>query len=96
MFQHHHLVPLGRLPLDFEPHEVCAGRHPVPANAGEAAPRLHCAAAHRNAWAPDAYVKASWRDAPLTDLAPQVAMLLAFAAAFLVVARLLARRWDSA
>jgi ABC-2 type transport system permease protein len=49
-----------------------------------------------NAWALDGYVKVFWRDAPLLDLAPQVGVLLAFAAAFLLAARLLARRWESA
>jgi ABC-2 type transport system permease protein len=49
-----------------------------------------------NAWALDGYVKVFWRDVPLAELAPQVAVLLAFAAAFLVLARLLARRWETA
>ena len=49
-----------------------------------------------NAWALDGYVKVFWRDARLLDLAPQVGVLLAFTGVFLVVARLLARRWESA
>ena len=48
-----------------------------------------------NAWALDGFVKVFWRDAPLADLLPQVGVLLAFAAAFLVAARLLARRWET-
>lgn len=49
-----------------------------------------------NAWALDGFVKVFWREAPLTALAPQVGVLLAFATAFLVAARLLARRWETA
>jgi ABC-2 type transport system permease protein len=49
-----------------------------------------------NAWALDGYVKVFWRDARLVDLAPQVGVLLAFMAAFLIAARLLARRWERA
>jgi ABC-2 type transport system permease protein len=49
-----------------------------------------------NAWALDGYTKVFWRDAPLAALAPQVGVLLAFLALFLAVARLLARRWESA
>ena len=48
-----------------------------------------------NAWALDGYVKVFWREAPLGALAPQVGALLAFGAAFLVAARLLARRWET-
>jgi ABC-2 type transport system permease protein len=47
-----------------------------------------------NAWALDGYIKVFWRNAPLADLAPQVGVLLAFMAAFLIAARLLARRWE--
>jgi ABC-2 type transport system permease protein len=49
-----------------------------------------------NAWALDGFVKVFWREAPLAALAPQVGMLLAFGVAFLVAARLLARRWETA
>jgi ABC-2 type transport system permease protein len=47
-----------------------------------------------NAWALDGYIKVFWRNAPLADLAPQVGVLLAFMTAFLITARLLARRWE--
>ena len=49
-----------------------------------------------NAWALDGYIKVFWREAPLADLAPQVGVLLAFMVAFLIAARLLARRWERA
>lgn len=49
-----------------------------------------------NSWALDGYIKVFWRDAALVDLWPQVAVLLAFLAAFLVASRLLARRWEQA
>jgi ABC-2 type transport system permease protein len=47
-----------------------------------------------NAWALDGYVKVFWRDAPLLDLWPQVAVLAGFLVFFLTVARLFARRWE--
>jgi ABC-2 type transport system permease protein len=47
-----------------------------------------------NAWALDGYIKVFWRNARIIDLAPQVGVLLAFMAAFLIVARLMARRWE--
>jgi len=37
-----------------------------------------------------------WRDAPIWQLWPQVGVLLSLAAVFLVIARLLARRWETA
>jgi ABC-2 type transport system permease protein len=49
-----------------------------------------------NAWALDGYLKVFWRDAPIWQLWPQVGVLLSLAAVFLVVARLLARRWETA
>ena len=49
-----------------------------------------------NAWALDGYLKVFWRDAPVWQLWPQVGVLLALTAAFLVAARLLARRWETA
>lgn len=49
-----------------------------------------------NAWALDGYLKVFWREAPLSALAPQVAALLGFTALFLVLARRLARRWETA
>jgi len=49
-----------------------------------------------NAWALDGYIKVFWRNARVTELWPQVLVLLAFMSGFLVVARLLARRWERA
>jgi ABC-2 type transport system permease protein len=48
-----------------------------------------------NAWALDGYTKVLWRDLPLRTLLPEVAVLVAAAVALLLVARLLARRWES-
>jgi ABC-2 type transport system permease protein len=48
-----------------------------------------------NAWALDGYIKVFWRNAPLLDLWPQVAVLGALGAVFLVTARLAARRWET-
>ena len=47
-----------------------------------------------NGWALDAYLKVFWREAPLLDLWPQLAVLLGMAAVFLAITRLLARRWE--
>jgi ABC-2 type transport system permease protein len=49
-----------------------------------------------NAWAVRGYEKVLWRDAPLTALWPEVSLLAGLTIAGLVVARLLARRWESA
>ena len=49
-----------------------------------------------NAWALDGYIKVFWRNARVIDLAPQVGVLLAFMTAFLIAARLMARRWERA
>jgi ABC-2 type transport system permease protein len=49
-----------------------------------------------NAWAIDGFLKVFWREEPLWKLWPQVAVLLASAAALFAVARRLARRWDVA
>ena len=49
-----------------------------------------------NAWALDGYLKVFWRNAPLWQLWPQVAVLVGLTATFLLVARLLARRWETA
>jgi len=49
-----------------------------------------------NAWALDGYLKVFWRNAPLWQLWPQVSVLAALTGTFMVVARLLARRWESA
>ncbi len=49
-----------------------------------------------NAWALDGYLKVFWRNAPLWQLWPQVSVLVGLTATFLLVARLLARRWEAA
>jgi ABC-2 type transport system permease protein len=49
-----------------------------------------------NAWALDGFLKVFWRDAPLWQLWPQVAVLAMLTLFFLTVARLLARRWEAA
>jgi ABC-2 type transport system permease protein len=49
-----------------------------------------------NAWALDGYLKVFWRNAPIWQLWPQVAVLAALTIAFLSIARVLARRWEMA
>jgi ABC-2 type transport system permease protein len=49
-----------------------------------------------NAWAIDGYLKVFWRNAPVWQLWPQVAVLLGLTSVFLGLARLLARRWETA
>jgi ABC-2 type transport system permease protein len=49
-----------------------------------------------NAWALDGYLKVFWRQAPIWELWPQVLVLITLAAVFLTIARLLARRWETA
>jgi ABC-2 type transport system permease protein len=48
-----------------------------------------------NAWALDGYTKVLWRGLPVRALLPEVAVLVAAALVFLVLARRLARRWES-
>ena len=48
-----------------------------------------------NAWALDGYIKVFWRNAAVAELWPQVLVLLALTVAFLGVARLFARRWET-
>jgi ABC-2 type transport system permease protein len=48
-----------------------------------------------NAWALDGYLKVFWRNAPLWQLWPQVAVLLGLTAAFLAGARVFAKRWEA-
>jgi len=48
-----------------------------------------------NAWAVSGYEKVFWRDAPVRELWPQVAVLAGMTSVGLVVARRLARRWES-
>jgi ABC-2 type transport system permease protein len=49
-----------------------------------------------NAWALDGYLKVFWRDAPIWQLWPQVLVLALIAAVFLLLARIFARRWETA
>jgi ABC-2 type transport system permease protein len=49
-----------------------------------------------NAWALDGYLKVFWRDAPVWQLWPQVLVLSLIAAALLSLARIFARRWETA
>jgi linearmycin/streptolysin S transport system permease protein len=47
-----------------------------------------------NAWALDGYIKVFWREAPIIDLWPQLAVLTGLCVAFLTGARFFARRWE--
>lgn len=49
-----------------------------------------------NGWALDGYIKVFWRHAPLVELWPQLLVLALAGAAFLALARRLARRWETA
>jgi ABC-2 type transport system permease protein len=48
-----------------------------------------------NAWALDGYLKVFWRNAPVWQLWPQVAVLSGLAVVFLTGARILARKWEA-
>jgi linearmycin/streptolysin S transport system permease protein len=48
-----------------------------------------------NAWALDGYIKVFWRNQPVTELWPQVGVLLLLCAVFLYAARMFARRWET-
>jgi linearmycin/streptolysin S transport system permease protein len=48
-----------------------------------------------NAWALDGYLKVFWRDAPVWQLWPQLAVLAGLAVVFLGAARVMARRWEA-
>jgi ABC-2 type transport system permease protein len=48
-----------------------------------------------NAWALDGYDKVFWRELPISALAPQLSVLLASSFAFLMLARVLALRWET-
>ena len=48
-----------------------------------------------NAWALDGYTKVFWRGLPLRALLPELAVLVAAAVVLFLLARLLARRWES-
>jgi len=49
-----------------------------------------------NAWALDGYLKVFWRNAPVWELWPQVAVLAVLTAVFMTLARIFARRWETA
>ena len=49
-----------------------------------------------NAWALDGYNKVFWRELPIAELQNELAVLVAFAFVFIVIARLFASRWDRA
>ena len=49
-----------------------------------------------NAWAIDGFTKIFWREEPVSHVLPQVLVLLGAAALFFVIARRLARRWETA
>jgi ABC-2 type transport system permease protein len=48
-----------------------------------------------NAWALDGYDKVFWRELPVSELWPQVCVLMLASAGMLVLARLLAIRWET-
>ena len=48
-----------------------------------------------NAWALDGYLAVFWRNVSIWSLWPQVAVLLGLTVAFLLAARMLARRWET-
>lgn len=48
-----------------------------------------------NAWALDGYRKVFWYDTPMLALWPEIAVLSGMGLAFLVTARILARRWET-
>jgi ABC-2 type transport system permease protein len=47
-----------------------------------------------NAWAIDGYTKVFWRDEPILNLAPQVAVLVGGGIVLFLIARRFARRWE--
>ncbi|QDU91630.1 ABC-2 family transporter protein [Pirellulimonas nuda] len=49
-----------------------------------------------NAWAIDGYNKLFWRNLPATQLGPELAVMAVSAVALLVIARVLAMRWETA
>ncbi len=49
-----------------------------------------------NAWAIDGFTKVFWRDLPVTQLWPQVAVLVGIGVVLFVAARRIARRWEYA
>ena len=49
-----------------------------------------------NGWALDGYLKVFWRNVALWELWPQVAVLVTSAIVFMILARMLGRRWETA
>jgi ABC-2 type transport system permease protein len=49
-----------------------------------------------NAWALDGFLKVFWREEPLLQLWPQVAVLLGASLVLFAIARRVARRWEIA
>lgn len=49
-----------------------------------------------NAWAIDGFTKVFWRDLPVRELWPQVAVLVAVGVVLFAIARRIARRWETA
>jgi ABC-2 type transport system permease protein len=49
-----------------------------------------------NAWAIDGFTKVFWRDLPVTELWPQVSVLVAIGIGLFAIARRVARRWEMA
>jgi len=47
-----------------------------------------------NAWAIDGFTKVFWRDLPVTDLWPQVSVLVAVGVVLFLIARRVARKWE--
>ena len=81
---------------DPDPDDVGARRQHVSAIPDERERCRRSASLTFNAWALDGYLKVFWRDAAIWQLWPQVAVLVALTLVFLSVARLMARRWESA
>mgnify|MGYP003342483304 CR=1 FL=1 len=48
-----------------------------------------------NGWALDGFIKVLWRDAPITELVPQLAVLLLLAVFLAIAARGFSRRWEA-
>jgi ABC-2 type transport system permease protein len=49
-----------------------------------------------NGWAIDGFTKVFWRDEPITSLGPQVGVLIGSGVVLFLLARLFARRWETA
>jgi ABC-type multidrug transport system permease subunit len=48
-----------------------------------------------DSWSLDGFLKVFWREQSVWSLWPQVTVLVAFAALFLIIANRLVRRWDA-